>query len=78
MSKCQKNKYFIGSSTGSKTENKAFQQDLSKLMAARNAQDSQLQAPALKSEAPKEQAIIPFKGLKVVAADIDTVLNGDF
>jgi hypothetical protein len=77
MSKCQKNKYFIGSCTGSKTENKAFQQDLSKLMAARNAQDSQLQAT-------EKTAIVEFKGDKEKvavdkssrAADIDLILEG--
>lgn len=77
MSKCQKNKYFIGTCTGSKTENKAFQQDLSKLMAARNAQDSQLQAS-------EKTAIVEFKGDKgkVVAdkdsrtADINLILEG--
>lgn len=76
MSKCQKNKYF-GSCAGSKTENKAFQQEFAKLMAARDAQDSQIQAP-VKPEAVKE-AIVPFKGSKVTrTSDIDTVLNGDF
>ena len=86
MSKCQKNKYFIGSSCGmqgtaNKTENKAFQQDFAKLMAARDAQDSQIQA---KPEAVKE-AIVEFKGSKdsksskgFTPADIDTVLKGDF
>ena len=86
MSKCQKNKYFIGSSCGmqgsaNKTENKAFQQDFAKLMAARDAQDSQIQA---KPETAKE-AIVLFKGSKdskgskgFTAADIDTVLKGDF
>jgi len=84
MSKCQKNKYFIGSSCGTqgpRSENKAFQQDFAKLMAARDAQDSQIQAPALKSEAAKE-AIVPFKGSKQskgsTTADIDTVLKGDY
>jgi hypothetical protein len=70
MSKCQKNKYFIGSCTGSKTENKEFQQDLSKLMAARDAQDSRIQAK------PTVKAIVPFKS--PTTADIDTVLNGEF
>ena len=60
-----------------KTENKAFQQDFAKLMAARDAQDSQIQA---KPEAAKE-AIVPFKGPVTKgsrASDIDTVLKGDF
>ena len=82
MSKCQKNKYFIGSCTGSKTENKAFQQDFAKLMAARDAQDSQIQSVV--TDTAKE-AIVPFKGSKdsksskgFTAADIDTVLKGDY
>jgi len=71
MSKCQKNKYFISCTTqGPRSENKAFQQDLSKLMAARDAQDSQIQAK------PTVKAIVPFKS--PTATDIDTVLNGDF
>ena len=77
MSKCQKNKYFGPcGSQGPRTENKAFQQDFAKLMAARDAQDSQIQA---KPEAAKE-AIVPFKGpvTKDFAADIDIVLKGDF
>ena len=84
MSKCQKNKYFIGSSCGTqgpRSENKALQQDFAKLMAARDAQDSQIQA---KPEVTKE-AIVPFKDPKsfksskgFTPADIDTVLKGDF
>jgi hypothetical protein len=89
MSKCQKNKYFIGSCTGSKTENKAFQQDFAKLMAARDAQDSQIQ-----SVVTDTKAIVPFKDPKeskgskgskdskeskgFTPADIDIVLKGDF
>ena len=80
MSKCQKNKYFIGSSCGTqapRSENKGFQQDLSKLMAARDAQDSQLVSVTTVSKGKeKEKAIVPFKGFR--AADIDTVLEGDF
>ena len=79
MSKCQKNKYFIGSSCGTqgpRSENKAFQQDLSKLMAARDAQDSQLVSVATATK-EKEKAIIPFKGFKGFnPADVDTVLEG--
>jgi hypothetical protein len=82
MSKCQKNKYFIGSSCGTqgsaqKTD-KAFQQDFAKLMAARDAQDSQIQ------ETPQvTKAIVPFKGTVAPAkgdraSDIDTVLKGDY
>jgi hypothetical protein len=71
MSKCQKNKYFIGSQCGPKTENKAFQQDFAKLMAARDAQDSQLQAPV------KPVTTLTIKS-KVVKSDIDTILEGDF
>ena len=77
MSKCQRNKYFIGTcgSQGPKAENKGFQQDLSKLMAARDAQDSQLVSVTTVSK-EKAKAIVPFKGFR--AADIDTVLEGDF
>ena len=78
MSKCQKNKYFIGSSCGTqapRSENKGFQQDLSKLMAARDAQDSQIVSVTTVSK-EKAKAIVPFKGFR--AADIDTVLEGDF
>lgn len=73
MSKCQRNKYFIGSSCGTKgprSENKEFNQSFAKLMAARDAQDSQLQNP--KPELTK--AIVPFKGFK--PADIDLILDG--
>ena len=79
MSKCQKNKYFIGSSCGTqgpRSENKGFQQDLSKLMAARDAQDSQMVSVA--KPVSKEKAIIPFQAPKVKLSDIDTVLEGDF
>ena len=81
MSKCQKNKYFIGScGSTNKTENKAFQQDFAKLMAARDAQDSQIQ-----SVVTDTKAIVPFKEPKpfkeskgFTPADIDIVLKGDY
>ena len=64
--------------TANKTENKAFQQDFAKLMAARDAQDSQIQA---KPEAVKE-AIVEFKEPKAKGpgkkSDIDLILEGDF
>jgi hypothetical protein len=72
MSKCQRNKYFIGSSCGTqgpRSENKEFNQSFAKLMAARDAQDSQLQNPK-----PEVKAIVPFKGFK--PADIDLILDG--
>jgi len=77
MSKCQKNKYFIASSCGTqgsanKTD-KTFQQDLSKLMATRDAQDSKFQVPletaiVVKANQPKESK----------PADIDLILAGDY
>jgi hypothetical protein len=84
MSKCQKNKYFIGScagtgSSGPKSENKGFQQDLSKLMAARDAQDSRLQS--IKPVEPKGTAIVEFKGTKGAGdknSDINLILEGDY
>ena len=40
MSKCQKNKYFnVGCQSGTKCENKDFQESFAKLMATREAQD---------------------------------------
>ena len=68
MSKCQKNKYFIGTCPGPRSENKEFNQSLSKLMAARDAQDSQIKAK------PEIKTIVPFKGFQ--ATDIDTILQG--
>ena len=78
MSKCQRNKYFIGTcgSQGPKAENKGFQQDLSKLMAARDAQDSRLQS--VKPDEPKGTAIVEFKGSNDKKSDIDLILAGDF
>ena len=78
MSKCQRNKYFIGTcgSQGPKAENKGFQQDLSKLMAARDAQDSRLQG--VKPDEPKGTAIVEFKGSNDKKSDIDLILAGDF
>ena len=73
MSKCQKNKYFIGTCSGPKTENKAFQQDFSKLMAARDALDSQLQ-----SKPVQEKAIVVREVEKIKKSDIDLILEGDF
>lgn len=84
MSKCQKNKYFIGSSCGAgsagpKTENKDFQQSFAKLMAARDAQDSQIQAVTKPEATTKEKAIVPFQAPKGFRpSDIDIVLKGDF
>ena len=79
MSKCQKNKYFIGTCSGPKTENKAFQQDFSKLMAARDALDSQLQAKPVSSTTVTTLAVTKVKEVKEFAmADIDIVLKGDF
>ena len=78
MSKCQRNKYFIGTcgSQGPKAENKGFQQDLSKLMAARDAQDSRLQS--VKPDEPKGTAIVEFKGSNDKKSDIDLILAGDY
>jgi hypothetical protein len=78
MSKCQRNKYFIGTcgSQGPKAENKGLQQDLSKLMAARDAQDSRLQS--VKPDEPKGTAIVEFKGSNDKKSDIDLILAGDF
>ena len=79
MSKCQKNKYFIGTCSGPKTENKAFQQDFSKLMAARDALDSQLQTKPVSSTTVTTLAVTKVKEVKEFAmADIDIVLKGDF
>ena len=79
MSKCQKNKYFIGTCSGPKTENKAFQQDFSKLMAARDALDSQLQAKHVSSTTVTTLVVTKVKEVKEFAmADIDIVLKGDF
>jgi len=83
MSKCQRNKYFIGTcagtgSSGPKAENKGFQQDLSKLMAARDAQDSRIQS--VNPVEPKGTAIVEFKGISKVQkiSDIDLILEGDY
>ena len=76
MSKCQKNKYFIGTCSGPKTENKAFQQDFSKLMAARDALDSQLQTKPVSSTTVTTLAVTKVK--EFAMADIDIVLKGDF
>ena len=76
MSKCQKNKYFIGTCSGPKTENKAFQQDFSKLMAARDALDSQLQTKPVSSITVTTLAVTKVK--EFAMADIDIVLKGDF
>ena len=82
MSKCQKNKYFIGScgTQGPKAENKEFNQSFAKLMAARDAQDSQIQG-VVKPEVVT-QAIVEFKVPKGKGADkksdIDLILQGDF
>ena len=70
MSKCQRNKYFIGSSCGSKAENKDFNQSLSKLMAARDAQDSQLQDKPV-----QVTAIVVKESSK--KSDIDLILQGE-
>jgi len=78
MSKCQKNKYFIGSCPGVKVENKGFQQDLALLMAARNAQDSRIQAdPQAKAEAKPQVVQVPKdSGSKESrSADIDLILG---
>jgi len=80
MSKCQKNKYFIGTCSGPKTENKAFQQDFSKLMAARDALDSQLQAkPVSTTTTTTLTTVAKVKQIKEFStADVDIVLKGDF
>jgi len=79
MSKCQKNKYFIGSQCGPKAENKDFNQSFAKLMAARDAQDSQIVAVKPVAAKEKAKAIVPFQAPKGgISADIDTVLKGDY
>ena len=79
MSKCQKNKYFIGScgssSSAPRSENKDFNNSLSKLIAARDAQDSRLQA---KPTEPVTEALAIVKPVKNTKSDIDLILEGDF
>jgi hypothetical protein len=72
MSKCQKNKYYIGTSSSPRL-NKDFNNSLSKLMAARDAQDSRLQA---KPESVSQALIV--KPVKNTKSDIDLILEGDF
>lgn len=74
MSKCQKNKYFIGSSSSSRS-NKDFNNSFSKLMAARDAQDSRIQAPVSTSTSTSTLVVRNAESNK---SDIDIILSGDF
>ena len=92
MSKCQKNKYFIGSSCGAgssgpKTENKEFQQSFANLMAARDAQDRTMAEPIVKAmPATNENSQKPQTAIIAAKAPpsqdkkscIDIILGGDF
>jgi len=75
MSKCQKNKHFIGTCPGPRTVNKEFNQSFANLMSARDMLDSQLKPqlqpkPQLQQEQPQPQPQITKK------SDIDLILEG--
>jgi hypothetical protein len=83
MSKCQRNKYFLGTPPSEKKCNPEFQSSMSKLLSDREKQDLQFSLP-LPQQQPQSQQIVVKQPQKQTqkhqisrSSDITTILSGD-
>jgi len=79
MSKCQKNKHFIGTCPGPRTVNKEFNQSFANLMSARDMLDSQLKPELQPQLQMKPQLQLQMKPQPQITkkSDIDLILEGE-
>lgn len=88
MSKCQRNKYFLGTPPSEKKCNPEFQSSMSKLLSDREKQDLQfsLPLPLPEQQQPQSQQIVvkqpqpqtqTQKHQTSRSSDITTILSGD-
>jgi hypothetical protein len=83
MSKCQRNKYFLGTPPSEKKCNPEFQSSMAKLLSDREKQDLQFSLPLpLPQQQPSHQSqqIVvkqPQKHQTSRFSDITTILSGD-
>jgi len=80
MSKCQKNKYFIGSFGTYKKDTCGVSQEYSKILSSRAALDMQMAAPAAATHAPTSAPhanSLTIRAVKPAKSDIDIILGGD-
>ena len=86
MSKCQRNKYFLGTPPSEKKCNPEFQSSMSKLLSDREKQDLQFSLPLPSQQQPSHQSqqIVvkqpqtqTQKHQTSRSSDITTILSGD-
>ena len=83
MSKCQRNKYFLGTPPSEKKCNPEFQSSMSKLLSDREKQDLQfnlsLSSPSSQQQPQSQQIVVKQtqKHQTSRSSDITTILSGD-
>ena len=84
MSKCQRNKYFLGTPPSEKKCNPEFQSSMSKLLSDREKQDLQFSLPLPQQPSHQSQQIVvkqpqtqTQKHQTSRFSDITTILSGD-
>ena len=86
MSKCQRNKYFLGTPPSEKKCNPEFQSSMSKLLSDREKQDLQFSLPLPEQQQHQSQQIVvkqpqtqtqTQKHQTSRSSDITTILSGD-
>jgi len=83
MSKCQRNKYFLGTPPSEKKCNPEFQSSMSKLLSDREKQDLQFSLPLPQQQQQSQQIVVKQqqpqnqKHQTSRFSDITTILSGD-
>jgi len=76
MSKCQRNKYFLGTPVEKKC-NPEFQSSMAKLLSDREKQDLQFTLPSASHSQNSQQIVVKPNQKNSRISDITTILSGD-